>query len=129
MTTAPEWLVPLLGSLITGISGILFYFYKTRNSRIDREIDRLNAGANQNMEKLTNELQKIDRRVSALERNTISEEKAKELIDTAVTPMKETLDEIKTNSKETSSNLNILMVNFSHLMGKLDLDLVSNNKK
>ncbi len=121
MTTVELWIgVGALGLSLLGTMNVWFlYLHKTKVTREEKNLTNLESRVNDKMSEATHQLEKMDLRVANLEKHSITESKTKELIDAAIKPVHENLDEIKRDGKEAQRDIKALLVGFSNLLGQL----------
>lgn len=122
-------ITPIVLAILGIVNAWLLYLHKSKKDEFQRVVSSLKEEAHNikieatsKVDKLDTNLELVEKRLFSLERSTITEEKAQELINSSIAPMKDTLEEIKRDSRETRDNINSLMVSFSHLLGRLDID-------
>ncbi len=112
-----------VAALVLSLLGILnvwfLYFHKAKTTRDSNTLEALENRVTANMSNIHHYVEKMDLRVTALEKHSITEAKTKELIDAAIKPVHENLDEIKKDGKEAQRDIKALLVGFSNLLGQL----------
>ncbi len=109
-------------SAVTVLSAWIMYAQKARNRHVSIQISNLANAMDKSDQKSEADMRNLHSRVSSLEINSVSKNDVKDFIDDRISPMQETLNEIKQDSKETRETVTLLVMNFSHLLGKMGID-------
>lgn len=109
-------------SICLAISGIVnvwwMYMHKSKREADKELVSNIERRSNNDISDLKHNYDKLTLRVTALEKHSITEAKTKELIDDAVRPLHENLNEIKRDGKEAQKDIKALLVGFSNLLGQ-----------
>lgn len=118
-TTVIFGVISILLTLLGLLNTWLLYAWKSKKDQDKEDMVNLERRANNRVSELAENQEKLSLRISTLEKHSITEAKTKELIDAAIKPLHDGLNEIKQDGREAQKDIKALLIGFSNLLGQL----------
>lgn len=106
----------------------VFAYNKKKSERLKSEFDRISEIVSKSEAQHSKDLKGVEDRLRDVELYAITSAQAQEMIDNRITPISDSLKEIKENNKKISQDVTRLLMGVSQLVGQLGTDNPLTNK-